>query len=83
VRISIILAPEFVYFREAFLRGAAQPILQVLPDLRIAVDIVYLHHLANHISIIASASLFCNVLTRRASPRACRVDHRTAVRRYF
>ncbi len=66
VRIAIILAPEFVYFREAFLRGAAQPILQVLPDLGIAVDIMYLHDLANHAFMIASASLFCNVLTRQA-----------------
>jgi hypothetical protein len=73
VRISIILAPEFVHFREAFLRGAAQSVLQVLPDLRIAVEIVYLHHLANHTFMMTSALRFGNVLTRRAFHRAGRV----------
>jgi len=37
LRISIILTPEGIDRREAFLRRPAQPILKVLPDLREAI----------------------------------------------
>jgi hypothetical protein len=60
LRISIVLAPELVDLREAFLRRTAQPILQVLPDLRVIVHIVDLYDLANHSCTIAVRSRFCN-----------------------
>jgi len=52
--------PEFLDLREAFLRRAAQPILQVLPNLGMAVHIVFLDDFANHFFIIVPVFLFCN-----------------------
>jgi len=54
VRISIDLPPEFLDRRNPLLRRPAQPVLQVLPDLGIAVHVVNLYDLANHVLILSS-----------------------------
>lgn len=49
LRISAKPASALINRRESLLRRPAQPVLQVLPDFRVAVEMVSLYDLLNHI----------------------------------
>jgi len=58
---SIETTPEFIDRSEAFLGRPGQPVLQVLPDLRVIVQTSFLYNLLNHILIIAQVARPCAV----------------------